>query len=641
MIEKSKLDACLNAFLFEISEIRDEKRHGLLEFEGYKGRNKNRLRDAADKLERNINSLLPGYLSSQNGPNLLEDEKVKKKLRHQLNRLGGEDSLAKSDFGKEFFHGAQKSFLDTTVARYSLQASDGGDMNELPSLSQGAFENACRHLTQIISGEKASATFACGGTVTISDNLPPGTHDVSPPIRLSWTAKDEPSERLIVLPINGADASGLEKIDQIVSDCDIASFGKKEKDVIDPSYRKAGKLDPSRFLSSFHPANLKILEEVEQLLVPNFNTWTGNKLPFRKLKAELYKLNVYSGPDGRFRKHVDTSQSKNQIGSLVVCLPSAFKGGKLIVRHQDIAVEFDWSARSGSTIQWAAFYSDCEHEINDVTDGHRITLTYNLYITDSGCGSVPRNVNLDPKTLPLYGCLSSLLAEPGFMKEGGILGVNCSHAYPHASSQARELLPRGLKGADLAVYSVFKSLGIDTHVLPVLRQKHDKLAEEEAVRDMLGYLRDGEEFEPMFSQLPQIIPVDNDLEKYWKMLYVSRRLHGTRKIIQFAQERNLEMEPGMFQDTKGNYFGIELHPYLVETRLFEGESITDIMNRIWPAQFIPGITWISDPLNKEMAFTYLAYGNEASIATVYSCATIIAAVPPFNQRPTMQGMRDV
>lgn len=66
----------------------------------------------------------------------------------------------------------------------------------------------------------------------------------------------------------------------------------------------------------------------------------------------------------------------------------------------------------------AAFYSDCEHEISDITEAHRITLTYNLYVTDSGCGSVPRNVNLDPKALPFYERLRNLLAEHGFMKEG-------------------------------------------------------------------------------------------------------------------------------------------------------------------------------------------------------------------------------
>lgn len=274
-------------FLFEINEIRDEASHRLLEFKEYKGEKKAKLRDAAEKLGRNINSLLPGYLNLPSGSSILEDEKVNEKLLDQLNCLGGERSLTKSDFGKEFFHGAQKSFLDTTVARFSRQ-SNKDEMAELASLSQVAFESSCRQLGQFISGEKAAATFACGGTVSISDNLPPGTHDVSPPVRISWTPKDAPRERKIVL----VDASNVDKLSRLVSDCDIASFGKREKDVIDLDYRKASKLDPSRFLTSFHPANLNILEEVEQLLVPSFNTWTEIKLPFRKLKAELYKLNV-------------------------------------------------------------------------------------------------------------------------------------------------------------------------------------------------------------------------------------------------------------------------------------------------------------------------------------------------------------
>lgn len=281
--------------MFEINEIRDEDRHGLLEFEGYKGKKEAKLRDAADKLGRNVNSLLPGYLNRPSGSGILEDEKVKVKLRDLLNRLGGEASLAKSDFGKEFFHGAQKSLLDTAVAGYSRQSSNGGAMSELAPLSQAAFESSCRQLGQFISGEKASATFACGGTVSISDNLPPGTHHVSPPVRISWTPKDAPRERRIVLPV---DAGGVDKLSQLVSDCDVASFVRREKDTIDLNYRKARKLNPSRFLTSFHPANLQLLEEVEQLLLPNFNTWTENKLPFRKLKAELYKLNVSISPLG-------------------------------------------------------------------------------------------------------------------------------------------------------------------------------------------------------------------------------------------------------------------------------------------------------------------------------------------------------
>lgn len=52
------------------------------------------------------------------------------------------------------------------------------------------------------------------------------------------------------------------------------------------------------------------------------------------------------------------------------------------------------------------------------------------------------------------------------------MGFFCSHAYPHASDEAPMLLPRALKGSDLVLYSVFKSLGIQIDVLPVAFDDH-------------------------------------------------------------------------------------------------------------------------------------------------------------------------
>lgn len=72
------------------------------------------------------------------------------------------------------------------------------------------------------------------------------------------------------------------------------------------------------------------------------------------------------------------------MGSLVVCLASAHEGGQLTVRHQGRAVTYDWGPASASAVQWAAFFSDCEHEVCEVTAGHRVTLTYNLYWTRHG-----------------------------------------------------------------------------------------------------------------------------------------------------------------------------------------------------------------------------------------------------------------
>lgn len=129
---------------------------------------------------------------------------------------------------------------------------------------------------------------------------------------------------------------------------------------------------------------------------------------------------VYSGPSGRFKAHVDTPRSQHQIGSLVICLPAVHKGGQLVLRHIGREQIFDWSTakkdsngKSPSLIHWAAFFSDCEHEVLEVTSGHRVTLTYNLYST---CHA--NTAALDPEQVGLFDVLKKALAEPAFCKEG-------------------------------------------------------------------------------------------------------------------------------------------------------------------------------------------------------------------------------
>jgi len=93
------------------------------------------------------------------------------------------------------------------------------------------------------------------------------------------------------------------------------------------------------------------------------------------------------------------------------------------VRHGGHSTTFDWGA-SGSkgkvdtALQWAAFYSDCEHEVLEVTEGHRITLTYNLYFTP-GIGNLAGNSTvMDIKQHPLFSKIKSALDDPGFMALG-------------------------------------------------------------------------------------------------------------------------------------------------------------------------------------------------------------------------------
>lgn len=222
------------------------------------------------------------------------------------------------------------------------------------------------------------------------------------------------------------------------------------------------------------------MDEVARVLLPGVKSETtsdnnyviGNprSQDVNVMRAELYRLNVYSGPSGHFKAHVDTPRSSEQIGSLVICLPCAHQGGQLEVRHEGRSMTFDWSMPKVSRpeIQWAAFYSDCEHEVKEVTSGHRITLTYNLYMTrdTSAAASQARDGLMEPTQLPPYGTLASLFLQENFMPDSGYLGVHTSHAYPYTSTSS--CLPATLKGSDMVAWETFRSLGCSVRLRPVV-----------------------------------------------------------------------------------------------------------------------------------------------------------------------------
>lgn len=82
-----------------------------------------------------------------------------------------------------------------------------------------------------------------------------------------------------------------------------------------------------------------------------------------------------------------------------------------------------------SSIRWAAFYSDCEHEVLEVTAGHRVTLTYNLFLAASS-GSARATI-LQPELLPLTRQLKSCLDDHEMWPHGGYTGIHMAHSYPH------------------------------------------------------------------------------------------------------------------------------------------------------------------------------------------------------------------
>ncbi|PVH81899.1 hypothetical protein DL98DRAFT_530658 [Cadophora sp. DSE1049] len=327
-------------------------------------------------------------------------------------------------------------------------------------------------LKKAVENHQSTASYCCGGSIAIDTSpastslktagqAPSGSTTKSPPIALRWDVKEAGQARTIHFPQarsvskntrSSSASSQPSLLEQLLESCAAATFGRKNKDILDESYRKAGKLDRSQFSVDFHPhdyVNVDFIEGREQ---------------HRGVMAELYKLNVYSGPSGKFRAHVDTPRGATQFGSLVVCLPHPHEGGNLRVTHAGHSKYFDWSNTDAATIQWAAFYSDCEHEVLEVTSGHRITLTYNLYVTESVGKILHPHPCAELESFPLYQEVKQLI-EALIIFEAGKFSYR-KHPYIDG---IEELMPFTLKGIDAIVFGVFQALGLKTTVKPRLQ----------------------------------------------------------------------------------------------------------------------------------------------------------------------------
>ena len=311
----------------------------------------------------------------------------------------------------------------------------GADPVTLASAAERTVAESLGDLT-----ESLSCRFTCGGELTSPDK-----------IQLAYENSTGELNKVVFPGASDAD------IQQLLDACSVASFGRNDQLVTDTNYRNSLKLDPDHFVTSFQVANTPI-QLAAMTMMPTI----------QDIQAELYKLNIYSS-GGFFKTHVDTPKSEQMFGSLVVCLPTQFSGGELVIRHHGRTVKFDWSSSPDNprkTANWAVFFSDVEHEVLPVTEGHRITLTYNLYAKMCETKAIPLH---DTSINPLYKELSAALRHPHFMRSGGVLGFVSQHKYAYNDLNSTSSLPYLLKGADEIVYSVTKSLGLSVIVKPVIK----------------------------------------------------------------------------------------------------------------------------------------------------------------------------
>ncbi|EJD46042.1 hypothetical protein AURDEDRAFT_113761 [Auricularia subglabra TFB-10046 SS5] len=367
----------------------------------------------------------------------------------------------------------------------------------------------------------------------------------------------------------GKDAASVAELDKLAAACQPATFGVNQEDVLDESYRKAGKLDNKDFAINIDLVRSGLLQAVHDGLF----SWEASP---RNIQAELYKLNVY-GPGSFFKAHKDTPRGEEMFGSLVLNFPVKHEGGALVLRHDGNEVKHDASSAPYSSqdqVSWVAFYSDVEHEVLPVTSGHRVTITYNLYFA-SDAATPP------VKSEPLLQALKGLLADETFMPNGGRLGFGLKHQYPvpaEASRRAAHILQdvaKCLKAGDRALFESLASVGLD----PKLWMIYDT--------DGYGvYLLDhvyegGEHYEASWDE---VLVEWNKGEKIE---------NGTDDEVYNEKTRGWMPAPALKTD----------------------------------------LTWIVPRnQNSRVESHYIAYGNEASLESIYGDLALIVKVPAKEER---------
>jgi hypothetical protein len=149
-----------------------------------------------------------------------------------------------------------------------------------------------------------------------------------------------------------------------------ARYGRGEKTLLDTRVRdtrevpiRAVKIDERRWSRTLGP--------MLRALGTDLGLSSGSRL-----EAALHGMLVY-GPGQFFLPHQDSEKADDMVGTLVVTLPSPFRGGALVIEHKGEKVTCRGSRQP---LSFVAFYADCHHQVRPVLAGFRVVLTYDLML---------------------------------------------------------------------------------------------------------------------------------------------------------------------------------------------------------------------------------------------------------------------
>jgi hypothetical protein len=265
---------------------------------------------------------------------------MQREPRHQ-SRSPGEVVMVRCDTSLTLSHCKYSQGRIPSKAKSKILSAISGtevlslEMAGVQSPQRIAGERLLIQLDDAMAHYELSSPICCGGSLEWFYGLGTGTHygdftSTRAPVTCSSIAirwKKGGLSKNTTFDSRSINRPWENTLQELVQDCQPATFGFDGKDILDEKIRKAGKLEAYDFSTNFNPYDYGIVDTVAQELLPGI-VRAGKQPAVERwgVVAELYKLNVYSGPSGMFKPHVDTPRGRTQFGSLVVCLPTKFEG---------------------------------------------------------------------------------------------------------------------------------------------------------------------------------------------------------------------------------------------------------------------------------------------------------------------------
>ncbi len=163
----------------------------------------------------------------------------------------------------------------------------------------------------------------------------------------------------------------------LIKEAHLASFGWRDQTVVDTRVRNVWEVPKSKIKIPKRDFNKVFGSALEKIKMDLGLAEEG------KLTADLHNLLIYESGQF-FSTHQDSEKSDGMVATMVVLLPSAYKGGSLVIDQLGDQKTFRAKKSTNNELKVVAFYADCHHEVKKVTAGYRIALTYNIMFDAKG-----------------------------------------------------------------------------------------------------------------------------------------------------------------------------------------------------------------------------------------------------------------